>query len=104
MQIEHVLRLIHYFRMSKHARSHSEKDDPRTPPYMEEDDASPTHNDLTYRIEEAMEEEVDIANTERGKEGDAGSNASSLCGLSRGGVPQWTYLLLMRTPGQTRKK
>ena len=103
MQIEHVLRLIHYFRMSKHARNHLEKDGPRTPPCMEEEDASPTH-DLTYRIEEAMEEEADMSSTGRGGEGDAGSNASSLCGLSRGGVPQWTYLLLMRTPGQTRKK
>ena len=70
MKIEHVLKLIHYFRMSKHARSHLEKDDPRTPPYMEEEDASPTHNDLTYRIEEAMEEEADMSSTGRGGEGE----------------------------------
>ena len=85
MQMEYVLRLIHFFRMSKHARSHLEKEEPRTPSYMEEDGASPNHNDLTYRIGEAMEEDNDIASAERGKEGDAGSNASSLCGLSRGG-------------------
>ena len=83
--MEYVLRLIHFFRMSKHARSHLEKEEPRTPSYMEEDGASPNHNDLTYRIGEAMEEDNDIASAERGKEGDAGSNASSLCGLSRGG-------------------
>ena len=88
MKIEHVLKLIHYFRMSKHARNHLEKDDPRTPPCMEEEDASPTHNDLTYRIEEAMEEEADMSSTGRGGEGDAGSNASSLCRLPRGeGTP-----------------
>ena len=56
MKIEHVLKLIYYFRMSKHARNHLEKDDPRTPPCMEEEDASPTLNDLAYQIEEAMEE------------------------------------------------
>ena len=92
MQTESILKLIYYFRMSKHMRSHTEKDDPRPPPYMEEDGASLVQgvdescpNNLTYRIGEAMEEENDTASAERVKEGDAESNASSLCGLSKGG-------------------
>ena len=73
-------------------RSHSEKDDPIPPPYMEEDGANQVHgvdescpNNLTYRIEEAMEEDDDTANAKQVKEGDAESNASSLCGLTKGG-------------------
>ena len=88
MQIEHVLKLIHYFRMSKHARCQSEKEDHRTPSYMEEEEASPVHNDLTYQLEDAMEEEADTASVEHGEEGDAGSYASALCRLPRGeGTP-----------------
>ena len=91
-------------------RSHSEKDDPRPPPYMEEDGANQVHgvdescpNNLTYRIEEAMEEEDDTASAKQVKEGDAESNASSLCGLTKGGVPQWSTLGTMKLSSQTRE-
>ena len=92
IQMESMLKLIYYFRMSKHVRSHTKKDDPRPSARMEEDGASlasrleennPTN--LTYQIEEAMEEDDDIACTSQATEGDAGSNASSLYGLSKGG-------------------
>ena len=111
MQMDGILKLIHYFRMSKHVRSHSEKDDPRPPPYMEEEGANQVHgvdescpNNLTYRIEEAMEEEDDTASAKQVKEGDAESNASSLCGLPKGGgVPQWSTLGMMKLSGQIRE-
>ena len=111
MQTESILKLIYYFRMSKHMRSHTEKDDPRPSPCMEEDGASlvngseesnPTN--LTYRIEEAMEEDDDIACTSQAKEGDAESNASSLYGMPKGGVPQWSTQGMKKLVGQSREK
>ena len=111
MQMESILKLIYYFRMSKHVRSHTGKDDPRPSSRMEEDSASlangleesnPTN--LTYQIEEAMEEDDDIACASQAKEGDAGSNASSLYGMSKGGVPQWSTQGMKKLLGQSREK
>ena len=80
-----------------------EKDDPRTPPSMEEEEArlqwlqacstvtseeeeaSPALNELAHQLEEAMEEEAGMSSTGQGGEEDAGSYASSLCRLPRGG-------------------
>ena len=96
MKFEHILKLIHYFRMSKQAENHLKKGDPKTPPSMEEEVTSPAHNNITHQLEEAMEDEADMSSTGRGGEEDAGSYASSLCRLPRGGVPLWTYLLLRK--------
>ena len=94
-----MLKLIIYFRMPKHVRSHPEKDDPRPTLGMEDDCAYPSQDgadlgqdlvnnptNLTYQIEEAMEEEGPVtAQASQVEEGDAGSTASSLNGLPKGG-------------------
>ena len=118
MKDEHILRLIYYFRMSKQTKNHTKKNDSKTPPSMEEEATSSDYTSMTHQLEEAMEDEVNMPNTGRDREEDAGSYASSLSrlpiGLGRvedagsyasslcklpigGGVPQWTLLLLWKT-------
>ena len=114
IEMKSMLKLIYYFRMSKHVRSHTKKDDPRPSARREEDGASlasgleennPTNpTNLTYQIEEAMEEDNDTACASQATEGDAGSNASSLYGLSKGGVPQWSTQGMKKLLGQCREK
>ena len=87
MKFEHILKLIHYFRMSKQAENHKKKNDSKAPLNMEEEDTSSAYINMTHQLEEAMEDEADISSTGREGEDDAGSYASSLCRLpiGRGG-------------------
>ena len=118
IKLEHILKLIHYFRMSKQTENHLKKNDPKAPLNMEEEATDSDYTSMTHQLEEAMEDDANISSTDRegvedagsyasslcrlpigqGAEEDAGSYASSLCKLPiGGGVPQWKFLLLWKT-------
>ena len=84
MMFEHILKLMHDFRMSKKAENSLRKNDPKAPLNMEEEVISSEYTNMTHQLEEAMEDEADKSSTGRGIEDDAGSYASSLCRLPIG--------------------
>ena len=66
MKLEHILKLMHNFRMSKQAENHMKKNDPKAPLNMEEEATSSAYNNMTHQLEEAMEDEADMSSTGRG--------------------------------------